>query len=202
MPTKLFRFASALALLTAAASSWAQVLAIDVQRSTMTVRAFKSGLFSGFAHDHEIQAPVERGQVRLDGERGVELLVDSRRLRVLDPKLEPAKRSEVQTTMHGPKVLDSANFPDIRFRSTAVEANGAGRWTVRGELSLHGQTRPVVVEVNEHNGAFQGRARLRQKEFGITPVSVAGGTVKVKDELLIEFDIHTVAPAAQAAAKD
>jgi hypothetical protein len=30
---------------------------------------------------------------------------------------------------------------------------------------------------------------LRQKDFGITPVSVAGGSVKVKDEVRIEFEI-------------
>ena len=35
-----------------------------------------------------------------------------------------------------------------------------------------------------------------QREFGITPVSVAGGTVKVKDELKIDFDVRTSTQAA------
>jgi len=31
--------------------------------------------------------------------------------------------------------------------------------------------------------------RLKQRDFGIAPISIAGGTVKVKDEVLIEFEI-------------
>jgi hypothetical protein len=31
---------------------------------------------------------------------------------------------------------------------------------------------------------------LKQRDFGITPVSIAGGTVKVKNELTIDFDIR------------
>ena len=33
---------------------------IDTQKSVMTVRVFKSGLFSAFGHDHEISAPIRR----------------------------------------------------------------------------------------------------------------------------------------------
>jgi polyisoprenoid-binding protein YceI len=190
------RSAAVCLLLVISGVAQAQTLAVDVERSTVTVHAFKSGLLSAFAHDHMVQAPVERGEVRLSGDKGVELLVDSRRMKVLDPKLEPDKRAEVQQTMHSAKVLDSANYPQIRFRSRAVEQTGAGRWLVRGDLSLHGRTRPVVVEVNQDKGIFRGKARFKQREFGITPVSIGGGTIKVKDELLIEFVIHT-RPAAE-----
>ena len=41
----------------------------------------------------------------------------------------------------------------------------------------------------EQNGRYRGIAELKQKEFGINPISLAGGTVKVKNELRVEFDI-------------
>ena len=64
-----------------------------------------------------------------------------------------------------------------------------GRWTVRGDLTLHGQTRPVKLDVRAQNGHFKGAAPLKQRDFGIEPVSVGGGAVKVKNELRVEFDI-------------
>jgi hypothetical protein len=53
-------------------------------------------------------------------------------------------------------------------------------------------TKPVEVNVHSDNGAFKGTCTLKQHEFGIEPISIAGGTVKVKDELKIEFDVRVV----------
>jgi polyisoprenoid-binding protein YceI len=63
--------------------------------------------------------------------------------------------------------------------------------TVRGQLSLHGHTRPVVVKVSGQQGHYKGSTSLKQTDFGITPISIAGGTVKVKDEITIDFDVWT-----------
>jgi polyisoprenoid-binding protein YceI len=60
---------------------------------------------------------------------------------------------------------------------------------VRGDLTLHGQTHPLKLDVQSQNGHFKGDAPLKQRDFGIEPVSVGGGAVKVKDELRVEFDI-------------
>jgi hypothetical protein len=46
------------------------------------------------------------------------------------------------------------------------------------------------VEVAGGNGIYRGSARLRQTEFKITPVTIGGGSIKVKDEVRIEFEIH------------
>jgi hypothetical protein len=46
-----------------------------------------------------------------------------------------------------------------------------------------GQTHPVTVDVSRQEERYRGSVRLRQSEFGITPVTVAGGTIKVKDEI-------------------
>ena len=154
----------------------------------MTVRVFKAGFFSGFAHDHEIRAPIEEGSFD-QGNPSVQLKVDARKLRVADKDVSDKDRAEIQQTMLGPKVLDSETFPEIRFRSTRVERITDRKWLVHGQLSVHGQTRPVSIDVMEQNGRYRGIAELKQKEFGINPISLAGGTVKVKNELRVEFDI-------------
>jgi len=163
--------------------------AIDVQRSVMKVYAYKSGLFSAFAHNHEILAPIAAGAVEESAKPSVELRVESPKMQVLDPKASVKDRAEIQKTMLGPDVLDTARYPEIRFQSIAVEKKVDGLWTVRGNLELHGQKRPVAFEVSGENGNYRGSAKIRQSEFAIKPVSIAGGTVKVKDEIKIEFEI-------------
>ena len=163
---------------------------IDAEHSGLKVRVFKTGFFSAFAHNHEIDAPITQGLVDTSEHASVELSVDARKLRVVDHEVSEKDRGEIQNTMLGPEVLDSERFPEIVFKSTAVELNGAGRWTVRGDLKLHGQMRPVAVDVSYRAGHYTGQATLKQTEFGIKPVSIAGGTVKVKDAVRVEFDIQ------------
>ena len=162
--------------------------AIDPQKSSITVRAFKAGVFSAFGHEHEISAPIQQGSFT-ENPASVELIVDTRGMRVMDKGISEKDRADIQQTMLGPKVLDSEKFPTIRFRSTRFEPLGEGKWIVLGDLTIHGETRPVKVRVEGANGRYHGTAELKQKDFGITPVTVGGGAVKVKNELRVEFDI-------------
>jgi polyisoprenoid-binding protein YceI len=163
--------------------------AIDCVHSTITVYVYKSGLLSGLAHNHEIQAPIAGGEVQDSEIPFVELRVDSAKLRVLDPEVSDGTRATILATMRGAEVLDVGHFPEIHFRSSGVEPNGADHWIVHGNLDLHGQTHPISFEVALKDGLYQGMAALKQTGFGITPVKVAGGTVKVKDEVKIAFSI-------------
>jgi hypothetical protein len=163
---------------------------IDLDHSKLKVHVFKSGFFSAFAHDHEVEAQITQGVIDTSEHASVELHVDSRRLHVLDPGISEKDRRDIQNTMLGPEVLDTERFSEIVFKSTAAEQSGADRWIVRGELTLHGQTQPVTVEVTFHAGHYTGHATLKQTDFGVKPVSVAGGTVKVKDDVRVEFDIR------------
>ena len=167
----------------------AQVRAIDPARSTVTVHVGKTGMFSAFGHEHEVRGPVAQGTVNASSaDPKVELTVHSAELKVLDPDIKESDRAEIQATMLGPKVLDVARFPEIRFRSTRIERAGEG-WKIEGELTLHGQTHPVTVTAREAGGRYTANAAFRQSSFGITPVAAGGGTVKVKDEIRLEFEI-------------
>ena len=162
---------------------------IDTERSTVTVRVFQSGLSRAFVDEHVIQAPLLEGSI--DDPPHVQLIVDARRMRVLDPHLGPTDRQEVQTRMLGPDVLDANRFEQIRFHSLRIEPVDSGGWRVEGELELHGQIHPVTVTVGLDHGHYRGSAAFRQTTFGIRPISIMGGTVKVKDEVRIEFDMVT-----------
>jgi hypothetical protein len=174
---------------TIATTARAEPRPIDTERSTLTVFVYKSGLFSGFADDHVIRAPIASGTLSDEEPLSVGIQVKAGTLTVLDPKLSADKRSDVQTRMLGPEVLDTAAHPEITFKSTAVEAAGESKWMVTGELSIHGQTKPVKFAVERRDGRYKGLVTLKQRDFGIQPISIAGGTVKVKDEVKVEFDI-------------
>lgn len=174
-----------------AVAAGGQQRAVDTGKSAITIRVYKKGLFSVLAHDHEIAAPVAAGSVDLAARR-VEMRLRAAALRVEDPNVSQKDRDEIQRTMLGPEVLDTERFPEIVFRSTAADQNATDTWTVHGDLTLHGQTRPIVLSVRAQNGQYAGSTRLKQTDFGIKPVKVAGGTVSVKDEVRIDLAIQLV----------
>jgi polyisoprenoid-binding protein YceI len=161
---------------------------IDTEKSVMNVHVFKSGLFSAFGHEHEISAPIVQGSF-VENPPRAEITVDARKMRVIDKDVSEKDRAEIQQTMLGPKVLDSERFPQIRFRSMQGSGGAQGKWILEGDLTLHGQTQPVRINVERREGRYRGTAELKQTDFGITPVTVGGGTVKVKNELRVEFEI-------------
>jgi polyisoprenoid-binding protein YceI len=161
---------------------------VDTNKSVMTVHVYKSGMFSAFGHEHEISAPIISGSFN-EQKPSANLRVDARRMQVMDKDVSDKDREKIQATMLGPEVLDSERFSEISFKSTSVSRLGDGRWLVLGDMTLHGQTRPVKVQVQGQSGHYSGSSELKQKDFGIQPVSVGGGTVKVKNELKVAFEI-------------
>ena len=171
------------------ATTLADTRQIDTAQSKLTVYVYKSGLFSGFADDHVVDAPIAAGALSNTPPLSVTIEVHAAELKVRDSNLSASKRDEVQMRMVSSQVLDSQKFQSITFESTRVEPNGADRWNVAGRLTIHGQTRPISFPVAFTSGHYRGAVTVKQRDYGIVPISIAGGTVKVKDELKIEFDI-------------
>jgi polyisoprenoid-binding protein YceI len=162
---------------------------VDTAQSTITIRVFKSGFLSGLGDDHEIRGTVKSGTVNDTEPAAVHLAIDAAALRVIDPRASAKDRADVQTRMLGPDVLDASRFPEIVFDSDSAERAASGGWLVHGKLTLHGQTRPLSAAVVENQGHYKGSFALKQSDFGITPIKIAGGAVKVKDEITIDFDV-------------
>jgi hypothetical protein len=163
--------------------------AIDVGHSRLLVTVYKSGLFSLFAHNHEIEAPIISGSVATGLSPAVELQIAAANLRVLDPGVAAETREEIHKRMLGPDVLDAARYPLIRFVSRRVQETGRDRWHVEGDLTLHGQTHPLAVDVKMTGSVYTGSVEFRQSDFGITPIRIAAGTVRVKDAVRVRFRI-------------
>jgi polyisoprenoid-binding protein YceI len=177
----------------AAATDQAGLHSIDVKRSWIKVYVFKEGVFAFASDNHEVDVPIASGSFD-QKTNSVQLTVDAAKMRVLDP---PSRRDKVQANMLGPQVLDVAKYPTISYRSTALEdvgsvkGSGAKRWVVNGDLTLHGQTHPIPLSVERFDAThFTGSAVIKQSAFGITPLRVAGGTVRVKDDVHLIFDVR------------
>lgn len=184
MTTKLIWFvASSVAFLPA------QDKPIDIQRSTITIHVGKTGVLSLAGHEHWVEAPVTSGVLDESASPHVEFRVEAAKMRVKpDPKVDAKTQAEIQKDMQE-KTLESATYAEVVFRSSRVEKQAEGRWGVEGALTLHGVTKPVSVSVKRSGNAYVGHTTLRQTDFGIRPISAAGGTVKVKNELEIDFHI-------------
>jgi len=180
-------FVAAVSLLCAFGAA-AQQLSIDTEKSALTIHVGKAGMFSAFGHEHEVRAPIKSGTADTGAHPAVEVHVDARALRVTDKDDSESDRAEVQKTMLGPEVLDSEAHPDIVFRSTAADPAGQAGWTLHGNLTLRGQSRPVTVRVALKDARYTGEATVKLTDFGIRPPGKAG--VRVKDEVKIEFDVR------------
>ena len=107
-----------------------------------------------------------------------------------DPKLDAKLKLDA--------FFDVAKFPKAAFKSTAIEVTGEGRGKLTGDLTLHGVTKPVTLDV-AFNGAgtppmtqlyvvgFDAVGTLKRSEFGIKNfVPLVGDEVTLR--ISCEFD--------------
>lgn len=173
---------------------------IDPAASTFTVQAFSVGLLSAFGHDPRIAIRDFRGDIRFSQNDGriedaqLELQIRAASLENVDD-ISEKDRHDLERTMHG-EVLESDRFQEIIYKASNVSINATGNrfWTVlNGELTLRGLTRPQPVSVrvvmNGDTLRAVGEFNIKQSSFGIAPVKVAGGAIRLKDELKCTFDI-------------
>jgi polyisoprenoid-binding protein YceI len=172
---------------------------IDPAQSRFTVRAFAGGFLSAFAHDHNIAIRELSGETDFTygtvEPASLQMTIKAGSLAVTD-KVSQSDRQKIEATMRD-EVLEVSKYPEISFKSSSVNASktGDGQYQARisGEVTLHGVSRPLTIsarlEFGDNALRAQGSFALKQSSFGIKPVSIAGGTIKVKDELKFSFDI-------------
>jgi polyisoprenoid-binding protein YceI len=103
--------------------------------------------------------------------------------------------------------LDVAKFPTITFRSTKVQPDSESEWTVTGDLTIHGVTRPVVLKVdapgaeakdpwgNLRMGA-SATTKIKRSDFGLSwNAALEAGGLLVGDEVKIELELSLVRSA-------
>jgi polyisoprenoid-binding protein YceI len=95
--------------------------------------------------------------------------------------------------------LDVEHYPVITFTSTRVEAAGDDRYTLTGDLTIKGTTRPVTLEVTRygefndpgmmgHRIAYGASTKINRRDFGLTFNAVLDGRLVVSEEIHITIE--------------
>ena len=119
----------------------------------------------------------------------------------IDAKGIDTRNQKRDDHLRSPDFFDVARFPAMTFRSRSFERAG-DRWKVSGDLSLHGVTRPVVLdsgplspESRDPYGVVKvgtsATAAIRRKDFGLTwNRALETGGIAVGDEVQIVLDLE------------
>ncbi len=172
---------------------------IDPKASRFTVQAYASGILSAMGHNPKIGIRTFSGEVDFNPETieggAFRLTVQSASLAVQDD-ISNKDRNEIERLMKG-DVLEVAKYPEIRYEAATIAVSRVDgslySATLNGNLSLHGVTRsqPITARIATFGEILRtsGDFTLRQSDYQITPVSVAGGALKLKDEVKFSFEM-------------
>jgi polyisoprenoid-binding protein YceI len=108
--------------------------------------------------------------------------------------------------LKSPDFLDVEKYPNITYKSTKVEKAGDKKYVVTGDLSIHGVTKPVKLEVEELGGgkdpwgntraAFSAKTRVDRGDYGLKwNQALETGGVLVGEHIDIEIDVEAITKA-------
>jgi polyisoprenoid-binding protein YceI len=112
--------------------------------------------------------------------------------------------------LKSPDFFDVAKYPKLEFKSKKIDKAGAGKFKVQGDLTMHGVTRPVTLDVEGPTAAIKdpmgrmvravvARGKLNRKDWGLTwNKALEGGGVLVSDEVQLEVQTELVEVAGKA----
>ena len=111
-----------------------------------------------------------------------------------------AKRDE---HLRSPDFFDVAKYPAITFKSTKVEPAGERHFKLHGDLTMHGVTKPVVLDVEatqqvkgmrgETRAGARATTKVNRKDFGINwSKTMDGGGVVVGDDVDVTIEVEAV----------
>lgn len=174
---------------------------LNANSGKLCVYTFKEGFLSAVAHDLLIDVPNFTIKLNVpDGgtqSASIEAEILANSLKVVcamkdghqnyDALKEKDKADIEEATFKD--VLHPSKYPTINFRSSNIQEKD-DVYHVKGELTLHGVTRPIEFDAKTTTGKdLKGRVTISQKDFGIKPYKALLGTLKVKNEVDIAFDL-------------
>jgi polyisoprenoid-binding protein YceI len=170
---------------------------IDTKASQFTLQAFASGLIAVVAHSPKIAVRNWEGEVRFvpDSVEDARLSIRAKTgsLEVLD-ELSREDRRQLQRVMYE-EVLEIERFPEFTFESSVIDSKrqkeSLFQCSISGRLTLHGvnNTQSFAAQVAFGVDSFRayGEFTVLQTDYGITIAQIAGGTLKLQDELKCSF---------------
>jgi polyisoprenoid-binding protein YceI len=176
------------------------VYVIDARRSRFTVQAFAAGILSAMGHNPTIGIRTFSGEVNFNSDsheaNGLRLTIQPSSLSVQDD-ISDKDRREIERLMKA-DVLEIEKYPEIRYETTSPIAlnridGSLFSATLNGSLTFHGVSRveSIAVRIMTMGEMLRasGEFMLMQSNYQIKPVSVAGGALKLKDELKFSFEM-------------
>jgi len=172
---------------------------INSKLSRLTIRAFAGGVLSAFGHNPTIVTRDLKGEVSYvpdkPEEAKVRLEINAASLEVTD-NISEKDRKDIERSMRE-EVLEINKYPKIVFDSTSIAGEklfeGQYHISITGNLVLHGTSKSKVIQghviIQPDSLRVYGEFPLLQSEYGIKRVSVLSGSLQVKDELKLSFDI-------------
>lgn len=183
----LLALAPALAL--AATSSWS----VDPAHSQV-----------GFGVKHLVISTVRgefktyTGKIVLDEADVTKSTVDA----TVDVNSIDTKVADRDAHLKSPDFFDAAKYPSMTFKSSKVAKAGKGKLKVTGDLTLHGVTKPVVLDVattpevkgmqGETRRGFAATTKISRKAFGLTWNNLVEAGPAVGDEVTITLELEAV----------
>jgi polyisoprenoid-binding protein YceI len=153
---------------------------IDTGRSTVGFTVKHLGLMKASG-----SMPISEGTITLTEDLGSSSVEAE-----LDPAGFDTGNDKRDDHIRNDDFLDVEQFPSAGYRSTSVEVRGAS-FTVHGELTLHGETRPVILigeitSTDDGSAAFTASATVNRSDFGVSkmPGFVVGRDVAVELEIV------------------
>ncbi|MBC8548101.1 MAG: YceI family protein [Candidatus Brocadiales bacterium] len=172
---------------------------LDTNSGELNVYTFKEGLLSKLAHDLLID--ITEFKVNLEvpeagfASGSLVLEIQANSLKVIcalkdGEKTDALKEKDIADIERdmGSKVLHPDKYPTVNFRSKAIQEKEGG-YKINGELSLHGVTKSIDFDIDTSGGNLKGIITLLQKDYGIKPFKAMMGTLKIKNEINIVFDL-------------
>jgi polyisoprenoid-binding protein YceI len=191
-----------------AAAQGKPVFRVDPAASLVVIEVRRSGSLSRLGHDHVVASHHVGGYVAPEEGRG-DLYVPLTHLTVDEEKLRAEAGFDTQPTESDiagtranmlEKVLEADKFPFALVRVNGARA-GKGSGDISVALTLHGKTRtlkvPAQVTADGKQISVSGKLSLNQTDFGITPYSLFGGALAVRDAVDVRFRIHAVQDAVK-----
>ena len=126
----------------------------------------------------------------------VNVTIDAATVNTGEPKREADLRSD--------HFFEVAKYPTITFKSTRVEPAGAGKLNVTGDLTIHGVTKQVVLDVagpsaavkdpmGNSRAAISASTKINRQDFGVKwNATMDGGGVVVGDDVNITIDLEMI----------
>jgi polyisoprenoid-binding protein YceI len=171
---------------------------LDPSVSRFTVQAFATGILSAFGHNPTIAIRDYDGEVQFAPDTyedaSLQLTAKTTTFEVLD-EMKRSDREKLEQEMFS-TVLDAARFPTVLYQSRQILVQKEGgnlKVSVTGDLTLHGVTEQHSFEARAVNMdstlRIFGDFTLHQSDYGMKQFSVAGGVLRLKDELKFKFEL-------------